>query len=485
MNQSSLTRGAGPRAESRVRADLPTVVIVAEGASARFGGQAILPLHYFRLLRARDVDAYLVVPERTREELEQTLPDDSERIFYVEDLLLQQLLWSACRLLPARVALHSIGTAMHLLTQMRQRRIVRRLVEQRGVEVVHEATPVSPKVPSMMFGLGVPVIIGPLNGGMDFPPGFEARQDRGERLFMWGARGLSHLAHRVIPGKRKAARILVSNPRTRNALPRGACKDIAELVENGVDLELFSARTRRDRDPEAPCRFVYLGRLVDWKGVDILLDAFARASQRTNMVLDVVGEGQESSALQEQARRLGLEQKVTFHGFVPQTECPDLLARADALVLTSLYECGGAVVLEAMAMGLPVIAPAWGGPMDYLDDETGRLVDPCGGRRIFQRRIEEALVELAEDRDLREQLGKRGAEKVREAFDWQQKIDAVLQHYDDVRARPDPQEAVEKPAVQVTDRALIAVEEWLTQPFLRPGSPLSRRRASGPSREAA
>lgn len=411
-----------------------TVIVVAEHASAEFGGEAILPLHYFRLLRERGVDALLVVHERTREELERLLPKDGDRIFYVEDMLLQKLLWAASQRMPKRIADFSLGFVMHLLTQRHQRRMVKRLVKQRGVDVVHEPSPVSPKLPSMMFGVGAPVLIGPLNGGMEYPPGFEKLQSRTERLFMRGARRASHLVHRAIPGKRQAARILVANARTKGALPKGASNDVEILVENGVDLGLFDAPERPPRQEDAPCRFVYLGRLVDWKAIDILLEAFARASKRADIALDVIGDGDEREALEAQARRLGVSDKVVFHGFVPQKECPALLAGADALVLTSLYECGGAVVLEAMAMGLPAIAPSWGGPADYLDDDTGRLIDPRGGREVYRQRVEDALVELAKDPALRETMGKNGVLKVREQFDWQRKIDAILQHYDDVVA---------------------------------------------------
>ena len=73
-----------------------------------------------------------------------------------------------------------------------------------------------------------------------------------------------------------------------------------------------------------------------------------------------------------------------FHGFVSAGAMCRLLAGFDALVLPSLYECGGAVVLEAMAMGLPVIATKWGGPTDYLDEKTGILIEPTGRRKFRQ-----------------------------------------------------------------------------------------------------
>src|SRR6185369_10132004 len=105
-----------------------------------------------------------------------------------------------------------------------------------------------------------------------------------------------------------------------------------------------------ERDP-GPVRFLFMGRMVDWKSVDILLHAMARLRGGARPVhLDLLGDGPERSALERLAARLGVADSLTFHGFRPQAECAERLALCDALLLPSVYECGGAVVLEAMAM---------------------------------------------------------------------------------------------------------------------------------------
>src|SRR5262245_37126584 len=63
----------------------PRVLLVAEHASARFGGEAILPLHYFRVLRARGVETWMIVHERTRDELTALFPTDKDRLYFVPD----------------------------------------------------------------------------------------------------------------------------------------------------------------------------------------------------------------------------------------------------------------------------------------------------------------------------------------------------------------------------------------------------------------
>jgi len=168
--------------------------------------------------------------------------------------------------------------------------------------------------------------------------------------------------------------------------------------------------------------------LVHWKAVDLLIDALELAARRVDLELAVIGDGDRRETLENQVKRLGLQDRVIFHGFVPQHQCPALLQSSDALVLPSLYECGGAVVLEAMAMGLPVLATRWGGPADYLDEETGVLVDPTTETQFIED-LADGLVRLAQSPDLRRKLGAAGRKRVEEHYDWERKIDKIIEIY--------------------------------------------------------
>ena len=78
------------------------VAIFSDSASARFGGEAIHPVHYFRILRSRGIDAWLVVNARTRGEMSELFPNEQNRILYVEDSWAHKVLWQMQRPLPAR-----------------------------------------------------------------------------------------------------------------------------------------------------------------------------------------------------------------------------------------------------------------------------------------------------------------------------------------------------------------------------------------------
>ena len=419
---------AGRERSSRCSNAQLKVVIVAANVSTRFGGEAILPWHYFRLLRKRGVEAWLVSHERTRLELISLLPHEADRMLFVPDRAAQRWLNKMSKPLPQRIASLTTGWVIGLYTSVMQRKIVRDLVRTHGIDVVHEPIPVSPKQPSLLYGVGAPVVMGPMNGGMNYPPGFRKSEGLLQRWLVRAGRTASDALNLALPGKRDAAVLLVANQRTREALPRGVGGEIVELVENGVDLTVFRPTRVSGNEPRVRPRFAFVGRLIDLKGVDMLLEATARALGEQSLELHIVGDGPIRSQLETLTATLGLTEHVEFHGFIPQGQCATLVADCDALVLPSICECGGAVVLEAMAMGLPVIATKWGGPADYLDETSGILIEPTGRER-FIADLAQAMVRLARSRELGHQLGKFGRLRVASEFDWKKKIDRILSVY--------------------------------------------------------
>jgi glycosyltransferase involved in cell wall biosynthesis len=403
------------------------VILVADNASARFGGEAFIPLNYFRLLLAREVDVRLVVHARVRAELVELFPDHSDRLHFVEDIWLHKALFRLGTFLPRRLADATTGLLLHLTTQLVQRKIVQNLAKKLAVDVIHQPIPVSPKTPSCLYGIGVPVVIGPLNGGMKYPPAFQKEHGLVAGAAMALGRAISNVFNLVIPGKRLASLMLVANPRTRAALPRGIRGRVVELVENGVDLQIW--RQKLPNAGAAPeLRLIFVGRLIDWKALEIVLEAIARVSKHQAVSCEVIGDGPMRQIWQDMAKQLGLETTVKFSGFLSQPECARRLQAADVFVLPSLFECGGAVVLEAMAVGLPVIATAWGGPLDYLDDNCGILVEPSSREDLIEG-FANAMIRLGDSSSLREQMGQAGYDRARQYFDWERKVDRILELY--------------------------------------------------------
>jgi glycosyltransferase involved in cell wall biosynthesis len=404
------------------------ICIVAEHASYRFGGEAILPIHYFARLRARGEEAWLVVHARTRDELEAAFPLDRNRLRFIEDAWFHRLLFRIGQTLPRRVSESTFSLLSMLITQFLARRIVLSLRDSEGLDVVHQPIPVSPRFPSLMFGLTLPVIIGPMNGGMEYPPAFRNSESILSRISIPIGRRLSVLANSVLPGKKLAKVLIVANRRTRLALPRGFKGQVIELSENGVDLRvwLVPENSHRSTSPASKtAHFIFVGRLIDWKCLDVVLEALC---QVPDAHLEVIGDGTMREAWEHLAGELGVSSRVVFAGWLTQTECASHMRSAIALLLPSIYECGGAVVLEAMAAEVAVIATKWGGPVDYVDSHTGILIEPKS-RRALVEGFAAAMRQVMTTPELARTMGLSGRERVERYFNWEQKIDSMMHIY--------------------------------------------------------
>jgi len=221
--------------------------------------------------------------------------------------------------------------------------------------------------------------------------------------------------------ERRAARwcdilIFISQPlmdwaaRLRISAPRPGIK-----IYSGIDLEGF----RKPVDRAAARRSLGVGdddlvvgivaKLWEGKGHRLLINAFAnlaRAHRRIPLRLLVIGSGPLEQSLRRQVESLGLQSQILFAGF--RSDVPAITAALDISVLPSDFEGMGRVVLEAMAMGKPVIGSRVGGIPDLVDDEITGLLVPAGD----QKKFEAALERLALDPALRARMGAAGAQKM-------------------------------------------------------------------------
>jgi glycogen synthase len=167
--------------------------------------------------------------------------------------------------------------------------------------------------------------------------------------------------------------ITLTSSAARRLRAKGVPADRVHVIPSGYDPGLFEMR-EPDPFPDVPRpRIAYVGRLAVQKNVSVLIEALAR--HRVPASLLVVGDGPQRAALERRAR--GIRNHVRFTGFVPHARIPAVLRHADVLVLPSAYEELGSVLVEAMAVGLPVVASAVGGIPDLVRaGYNGLLVEP-------------------------------------------------------------------------------------------------------------
>lgn len=403
--------------------DKLNILIVCEHASNVYGGEAMLPLNYFRLLsKDQNNQVYLITHARVRTSIENLADIKQDHVFYMPDTKLHQILNKYSALFPDRISILTFGFLMHLLTQFYQWKLAREIIKTKHIDILHEPAPVSAVLPSVMFGMGVPVVIGPMNGGMTFPPAFKTMAGRLERVMYLLTRLLSSVFNLLIPGKFFADILLVANQRTKDALPKLKLGRVIEIVENGV----FSVvDTPKKAQPKAITNVLYVGRLIDLKVVDIAIDAINVC--KSNVKLTILGDGPLKNELMQYATKMA-PNKVVFAGMVPHEKTNQYYDEADIFILPSIRECGGAVVLEAMSRGLPAIATAWGGPADYITEETGFLIEPKSKAYMIEQ-FALTIDRLAQQPKLRYEIGQAAINRVKQCFMWDKKIQNMKQVY--------------------------------------------------------
>jgi glycosyltransferase involved in cell wall biosynthesis len=215
----------------------------------------------------------------------------------------------------------------------------------------------------------------------------------------------------------------------------GADRRRIAVVPCGVDVDLFSDSAQPWPRSGRP-RLVCIGRLVPRKGIATVIEALPRLScaellvaggpPRSRLETDA-----EARRLQELASRLGVRERLHMLGGVSRADVPGLLRSADLAVSVPWYEPFGMTTLEAMAVGVPVVASAVGGHLDTVEPGvTGRLVPPKDPDTLAH-----TVGQLLRDDVSRTAMGLAAAERARSRFAWDRVARETVQVYASVLAR--------------------------------------------------
>jgi glycosyltransferase involved in cell wall biosynthesis len=213
-----------------------------------------------------------------------------------------------------------------------------------------------------------------------------------------------------------AGTIVFSDPVRRHVLKDRRVGGEVRLVPYGIDPERpskdrESVRKELGLDPDAWI-WITVGRLTKQKGLDLLIDAFSKAGERVSgpIFLLIVGGGEDGPILEAQVTQRKREGEVVFLG--ERNDVADLLAASDAFVLSSRWEGGPLVVLEAMAAALPVVATRVG-DVDQMvvDGVTGLVVDPGSIQELS-----EAMIRIMSLDAEAAQWGVAGSERIQASY---------------------------------------------------------------------
>jgi glycosyltransferase involved in cell wall biosynthesis len=167
-----------------------------------------------------------------------------------------------------------------------------------------------------------------------------------------------------------------------------------DVLANMVDVAHFTSSSLERTETET-FQFICVANMVPLKGHETLLNALSKLVQcGSNVHLTLVGDGWHRSYIQQHAKNLNLCEHVTFTGHLSRADVKQYLNAADAFVLPSQYEAFGIVYIEAMSMGLPVIATHSGGAVDFVNSDNGVLID-SGNEDALYKAMERLMTDIS------------------------------------------------------------------------------------------
>lgn len=416
------------------------VLLIIEQCNPEWSSVPLEGYNYYQEI-SQIVDATLVTHERNKVALQKNFPNN--KIIYIdEDILVKQYYNIVARLtFINRINWPLYNTLTYPVFAAFNHKVYEKFKTQvlKGdYDIVHVLTPMMPRYPAKIIKAckDVPFILGPVNGGVPFPKGFRkiAQQEFAQFNFL---RAFGRI---LIPGYvetyKKADKVLAGSTYTLNLLKKlFAISDnkINLFYENGITKNFFQESKKVTK--YEIINLLFVGRLVPYKGADMLIEAISNLTDdiKNKIKLTIVGDGSERNSLEAKVKKFNLENKVIFTGWLPQKEIIKYYQNSDIFCFPSIREFGGAVVLEAMACGLPCIVANNGGIGEYVTEETGFKIEPIS-RDYLTKELTNKIQILIENYELRQKMSLNSVERVKQ-FEWGTKAQKIVEIYQEMIAK--------------------------------------------------
>lgn len=410
---------------------VPHVLLSAYQCSPTIKAVSQIGWQWYKRLAER-CPVTLVTHIRNQAVLSQTgAPFEGSDIIYIDtEWLARPLYHWANKLFPysehAIFLLSSLDFYVYDWLAVKQLRALQK--QGRQWDIVHAVTPVSPKAYTRLHKLKRPILLGPWNGGLKIPAHFEdiMKQDAS---WIYSLRNLGKALDFLFGSTRHAAALLTATQATLDAIPKRYHSRCIPFLENGVDLDIFTpALWPPPPSATQPLEIVYVGRLLPFKGVPMLLKAIARFRQSHPVKLTLIGEGPLQHDWQALTTELQLNDIVNWYGTACAAEIVQQLHQSHVLCLPSIRESGGAVLLEAMACARPVLSINFGGPGEVIDETVGALIEPDGVDAVIDGLVEQ-LHDIVQHPKKWQQRGITGRQRAEERYGWEDKIEQAIALY--------------------------------------------------------
>ena len=333
----------------------------------------------------------------------------------------------------------------YVLWQRAALNAARELSRQFQFDLAHHVTYGSVHVPTQLWRLGIPVIFGPVGGGQTAPKSmlkYFGSDKSKEKLRSLTTKALkSSPLHRY--WLRQMSFVLAANHDTLSLVRALDCQNASLMCDTGISEDYFALKPRTFRTQNGPLKLLWVGRILTRKALPLALDALNRVDE--NVTLTIAGEdsnGPDATLQMIRKRRLG--HRVFWKGTrLSYQELRRAYGQHDAMLFTSLRDSFGSQLLEAMAMGLPIITLDLHGAHDHVPDAASIKV-PVGKPEQTINNLAVAIQEFAcYSPSKKDEMSRQGWEFAK-GLSWPGRVELIEKVYQRILKKATPVESVNR-----------------------------------------
>lgn len=319
------------------------------------------------------------------------------------------------------------NSAFHHMYYILWQHLAYRWAKKSGIrfDIIHHVTMGDFRITGQMYKIkNAYKIFGPVGGGQSTPKALKGYEK--SKLFE-RIRELISISRAYSPSYKRHIRgfdrVYAINKETAGIISKALGRKCDRLFELALADE-FKALDIRRNDNKAQ-RIIFVGRLINKKGLMLLLDAVDNMDKALDFTLEIFGDGPLRSEMESYIKAHSLEKKINLHGAVKHTKISDAYQNGSIFVMPSLRETSGNVLIEAMAHGLPVVALDMSICSDLKEKDCGLFINTEQSKQEIINEFSSSLERLICDSALRATLGENGYNYVNNSLSWENKFETV------------------------------------------------------------
>lgn len=311
--------------------------------------------------------------------------------------------------------------------------LVRRILKEERMDYTMHLTFGSMWMPTFLPLFSTPFIWGPVGGGDCEPKSFLKVLPIKQRVmqsFRYIMNALSFLHPSIIIPAYRAKAILVRTPNSAKVIPSCFRKKTKIILETAMETEIFNYQHKESTDIR-PIRLITTGRLLPNKNILTAVKSLSYIPKTYPISLTIVGSGFQKKEIEATACKIERKIQVCIIEEMPRQEVLKLVEQSDIFLFPSLREGGSWSLMEAMAIGLPIVCLDWAGMSITTDDDCAIRL-PVTNPEQMPKDMAAAIIKLIENPELRRQMGEAGRRRIKEIFNWEAKGKFIEQLLDEL-----------------------------------------------------